>query len=142
MAWLLNLDAQRAAADQRSRRSTGGWPPGALPDLHLDVVSRLLLPSSAIVLLGTMELIVTVRADESRPSVRREIMAQGCAIVAGAFASAFPASASLTRSVLLRLGHPSSRAAAAFAALLTLPILLFGSGMIAYVRRRRSPASC
>ncbi|MBI3047958.1 MAG: SulP family inorganic anion transporter [Acidobacteria bacterium] len=111
----------------------GGWPPGALPDLRPSVVGTLLPPSAAIVLLGTLELLVSVRADQSRPAMRREIVAQGCANVAGAFTAAFPASASLSRSALLRFGDPQTRAAAALAALLTLPILLFGARLIAYV---------
>lgn len=111
----------------------GAWPPGALPDLHPDVIASLLLPSAAIVLVGTLELLVSIRAGESRPDVRREIAAQGAANVVGAFTSAFPASASLMRSALLRFGHAQTRAAAALAALLTLPMLLFGSRLIAYI---------
>lgn len=134
MTWALGLDGSRGLPLVGDRAAvTGGWPPGAMPDLRLEVVNGLLLPAAAIVLLGTLELMVSIRADESRPSVRREIAAQGWANIAGAFASAFPASASLTRSVLLRLGHPRSRAAAASAALLTLPMLLFGSGLIAHI---------
>jgi len=134
VAWILDLDGSRGLPLVGDRAAvTGSWPPGAVPDLRLEVVSRLLLPAAAIVLLGTLELMVSVRADESRPGVRREIAAQGWANIAGAFASAFPASASLGRSALLRLGHPRSRAAAAFAALLTLPMLLFGSGLIAHI---------
>jgi SulP family sulfate permease len=104
-----------------------------MPSLDLTVIGQLLLPAAAIVLLGTLELIVTIRAEDPRADVRREIVAQGFANVAGAFASAFPASASLTRSVLLRMGRPGSRAAAAIAALLILPVLLFGSGLIAHI---------
>jgi sulfate permease, SulP family len=134
IAWTLDLDGSRGLPLVGDRAAvSGGWPPGTLPDLRLEVVSRLLMPAAAIVLLGTLELMVSIRADESRPRVRREIAAQGWANVAGAFTSAFPASASLTRSALLRLGHPRSRAAAATAALLTLPMLLFGSGLIAHI---------
>jgi SulP family sulfate permease len=133
-AWALGLDASAGLPLVRDRSAaTAGWPPGAMPDLRLEVIGTLLLPSAAIVLLGTLELLVTARADESRPRVGREIMAQGIANVAGAFASAFPASASLTRSALLRFSEPRSRAAAAFAALLSLPVLLFGSTVIAYI---------
>lgn len=110
-----------------------GWPPTALPLVDLDVIGRLLLPAAAIVLLGTLELIVAIRAEDPRADVRREIAAQGAANVAGAFAASFPASASLTRSVLLRMAHPSSRAAAAIAALLVLPVLFFGAGLIARI---------
>jgi len=134
VAWLFQLDASVGLPLVGDRTDVdAGWPPGAWPDLRPSVVGSLLLPSMAIVLLGTLELLVSVRADESRPAMRREIVAQGCANIAGAFASAFPASASLTRSALLRMGDPQSRAAAAFAALFSLPILVFGSHLTSYI---------
>jgi SulP family sulfate permease len=134
MAWMLGLDASRGLPLVGDRAVVpGGWPPGAMPLMDVTVIGQLLLPAAAIVLIGTMELIVTIRAEDPRSDVRREIVAQGLANVAGAFASAFPASASLARSVLLRMGRPGSRAAAASAALLVLPVLLFGSGMVAYI---------
>ena len=134
MAWLLRLDTSSGLPLVGDRTAVpGGWPPGALPDLRLESIASLLLPAAAIALLGTLELLVSVRADESRPTMRREIVAQGVANLAGGFASAFPASASLTRSALLRFAHPHSRVGAALAALLTLPILLFGSRLISYI---------
>jgi SulP family sulfate permease len=57
--------------------------------------------------------------------MRREILAQGWANLAGAFGASFPASASFTRSALLRLGGARTRLAAAAGALFTVPILLF-----------------
>jgi SulP family sulfate permease len=101
-----------------------GWPPAAWPALHPSLVQQLLVPASAIVLLGTLELAVSARAGGARPDMRREIAAQGWANLVGAFAACFPASASLTRSALLRLGGARTRLAAAAAALFTLPILL------------------
>ncbi len=134
LAWMMGVDASVGVPLVMDRTGVpGGWPPGALPDLRPAVIASLLLPSAAIVLLGTLELLVSVRADDSRPNVPREIAAQGLANVAGAMTAAFPASASLTRSALLRFAHPHSRAGAALAALLTLPMLLFGSRMIAYI---------
>ncbi len=133
-AWLLGVDGAEGLPLVGDLTDVpAGWPPGALPDLRPTVVASLLAPSAAIVLLGTLELLVSVRADEARPAMRREIVAQGAANVAGAFTAAFPASASLTRSALLRLSLPRSRTAAALAALLTLPILLFGSRLIAFI---------
>jgi len=133
-AWLLQLDAATGLPLVADRTNVpGGWPPGALPDLRPAAVTGLLAPAAAIVLLGTLELLVSVRADDTRPAMRREIVAQGLANIAGAFAAAFPASASLTRSALLRLSGPQSRAAAALAALLTLPVLIFGSRLIAFI---------
>lgn len=133
-AWALGLDGSTGLPLISDRTTVGaGWPAGALPDLRPDVIGALLLPAAAIVILGTLELMVSVRADESRPVMRREIVAQGVANIAGTFASAFPASASLTRSALLRFAEPRSRAGAALAALLTLPVLLFGSTAIAFI---------
>jgi SulP family sulfate permease len=111
----------------------GVWPPGAWPDLDLGLVQRLLVPASAIVLLGTLELAVSARAGGARPDLRREMQAQGWANLIGALASAMPASASLTRSALLRMGGARTRVAAAAAALLTLPILLFAGPLVGFV---------
>jgi SulP family sulfate permease len=65
--------------------------------------------------------------------MRREILAQGWANVVGAFTASFPASASLTRSALLRLAGARTRLAAAAAAVFMVPILLFAGGSISYV---------
>jgi SulP family sulfate permease len=110
-----------------------GWPPSTLPAVGLDMWRALLVPACAIVLLGTLELTVTARAGGARPDLGREIQAQGWANVAGAFLGAMPASTSLTRSALVRLGGGQTRVAAAVAAMATAPILFFGgrlAGMI------------
>jgi SulP family sulfate permease len=134
LAWLFGLDARSGLPLVSDRADLpSGWPPSALPILELGVMSQLLVPAVAIVVLGTLELVVTIRTEDPRADLKREIVAQGVANVAGAFATAFPASASLTRSVLLRMVQPTSRAAAAICALLILPILLFGSGAIGYI---------
>lgn len=110
-----------------------GWPAGALPDLDPGLLQRFLVPASAIVLLGTLELAVTARAGGARPDMRREILAQGWANAVASFASAFPASASLTRSALLRLGGAQTRLAAAAGAAFTLPILLFAGRFVGFI---------
>jgi len=107
-----------------------GWPAGALPSLDPGLLQHLLVPASAIVLLGSLELAVTARAGGARPDMRREILAQGWANLAGAFSASFPASASLTRSALLRLGGARTRLAAGAGALFTVPILLFGGRLV------------
>jgi SulP family sulfate permease len=91
------------------------------------------VPASAIVLLGTLELAVSARAGGARPDMRREILAQGWANVGGAFTGCFPASASLTRSSLLRLTGARTRIAATLSGLLVLPVLLLGSRLVGYV---------
>ncbi len=133
-AWAFGLDATRGLPLVGDRAAVGvGWPPGAWPSLDPALIRDLLVPASAIVLLGTLELTVTARAGGERPDMRREILAQGWANTVGAFASAFPASASLTRSALLRLAGGRTRLAAATAALLTAPLLFVGSGFVAHI---------
>lgn len=110
-----------------------GWPAGAMPTLDVSIIESLLAPSLAIVLLGTLELTVTAQAGAERPNMKRELAAQGVANLFGAFASAFPASASLTRSALLKLGGGKTRMAALSAALTVIPILLFGGSFVGLI---------
>ncbi len=132
IALLMGLDATRGLPVVSDRAAVPtGWPPGALPIMDADLIRSFIGPAAAIALLGTMELAVSARRDGARPDMRREIVAQGVANIVGAFASAFPASASLTRSALLKLGGASSRVAAALAALVVVPILLFGGVLVA-----------
>jgi SulP family sulfate permease len=134
LAWGLRLDGSMGLPVVGDRTSSAsGWPPGAWPNLQSDTIIALLSPAAAIVLLGTLELAVTARAQHVRSDMRGEILAQGWANVAGAFVSAFPASASLTRSALLRIGNARTRLAAVAAALLTVPPLLFGSALISHL---------
>lgn len=122
------LDAARGlpiVADQAPIPS--GWPEVALPSTDLGVWRALSLPALAIVLLGTLEMTVSARGGGATPDLRREIVAQGAANVAGAFSGAFPASASLTRSALLRVGGARSRLAPILAAAFVVPILFFAA---------------
>ncbi|MCM2255758.1 MAG: SulP family inorganic anion transporter [Vicinamibacteria bacterium] len=111
----------------------GGWPAGALPDFDAGLVQSFLVPASAIVLLGTLELAVSARAGGARPDLRREMLAQGWANAVASFFSALPASASLTRSALLRLGGAQTRLAAVAAAAFTLPMLLYGGHLVGLI---------
>ena len=104
-----------------------GWPEVALPSTDPMIWEQLAIPALAIVLLGTLELTVSARAGGALPDLRREIVAQGAANVAGAFTGAFPASASLTRSALLRLGGARTRLAPALSAIFIVPVLLFAA---------------
>ncbi len=130
-AWALGLGQATGLPLVGERASVpSGWPAMALPALDLALVERFLVPASAIVLLGTLELAVSARAGGARPDLRREILAQGWANAVGAFASAFPASASFTRSALLRLAGARTRLAAVLSGLFVVPVLLFGAGLI------------
>ncbi|MFW5926335.1 MAG: SulP family inorganic anion transporter [Myxococcota bacterium] len=134
LAWGLGLDAEHGLPVVGDRAQVPrGWPAFALPTLDPGVWSSLLLPAAAITLLGTLELTVTARAGGRRPDMKREIAAQGWANVAGAFVGAFPASASLTRSALLRLDNAHSRWAPALAAVFMVPILLAAGPAVAHL---------
>jgi SulP family sulfate permease len=117
----------------RAPMPDGRWPDWALPELSPGLLHQFFVPSLAITLLGTLELAVSARARGARPDMRREMLAQGWANVAGAFAASFPASASLTRSALLRLAGARTRLASGAAAAFMIPILLFFGPSIAYV---------
>jgi SulP family sulfate permease len=65
--------------------------------------------------------------------MRREILAQGWANVGGALTGCFPASASFTRSALLRLSGARTKMAAALSGLFVVPLLLFGSQLVGYI---------
>lgn len=127
-------------ADKASVPSS--WSPGALPDLHPSVIARMLAPAAAITLLGTLELTVTSSARGGRPDLRRELGAQGWTNVVGAFTSAYPASASLGRSALVRLAGGRTRLAAVVAAVTVVSLLFFAAPLVGPSRRRASPASC
>ena len=129
-AWLLNLDQSSGLPLVRDRGALpGGWPPIAIPDLSPGLIQSLFIPAAAIVLLGTLELTVTARAGGERPDMRREIFAQGVANVGGAFAGGFPASASLTRSALLRMSGARTRVAPATAAIISGVALILGGNL-------------
>jgi len=134
-AWALGWNGESGLplVSDRAPMPAGRWPDSALPDLSPGLLQQFFVPALAITLLGTLELAVSARARGARPDMRREILAQGWANVAGAFTAAFPASASLTRSALLRLAGARTRLAPAAAAAFMFPILLFAGRSISYV---------
>lgn len=130
-AFIARIDSLPLVRDRHQVIS--GWPPIAMPSYDSDLLQSLFIPAMAIVLLGTMELAVTARAGGERPDMRREILAQGWANTAAAFAGAFPASASLGRSALLKLGGAKTRIAAAAAALISGILLLAGGSLSGWI---------
>jgi SulP family sulfate permease len=131
MAWALRLEGLPLVRDRHAM--TSGWPPLALPLYDATLLQSLFVPATAIVLLGTMELAVTARAGGERPDMRREILAQGWANLAGAFTGTFPASASLGRSALLKIGGAKTRLAAASAAIVSGIVLLAGGNLAGWI---------
>lgn len=134
VAWAFALDQASGLPLVRDRHPmTSGWTPIALPLFDPSLLQTLFIPATAIVLLGTMELAVTARAGGERPDMRREILAQGWANLAGAFGGAFPASASLGRSALLKLGGAKTRLAAGSAAVISGVVLLIGGNLAGWI---------
>lgn len=134
IAFAFGLDRQSGVPIVKDRNvMVSGWTPIALPDFDAGLLQALFIPATAIVLLGTLELAVTARAGGMRPDMRREILAQGWANVAGAFTGAFPASASLGRSALLKMGGARTRLAAASAAIVSGLVLLAGGSVVGWI---------
>jgi SulP family sulfate permease len=130
-AWFVRLEGLPLVRDRHSMSS--GWTPLAMPSFDAALLQSLFIPAAAIVLLGTMELAVTARAGGERPDMRREILAQGWANVAAAFAGAFPASASLGRSALLKIGGAKTRLAAGASAVFSGLVLLAGGSLAGWI---------
>lgn len=107
-----------------------GWPPLASAYPSWAMIQALIIPGFAVAFIGSLELIVTLRNRNEQPLLRAELGSQGFANIAGSFAGAFPASTSLTRSVLLDIGGARTRWAPFFAAVVMLPIILFGGEAI------------
>jgi SulP family sulfate permease len=134
LAWFFQWDASSGLPLVADRTPVpGGWPETALPALRFDLLQQFFVPALAITLLGTLELAVSAKARGARPDMKREILAQGFANVAGSFAGSFPASASLTRSALLAFGGARTRLAAGSAAVLVVPILVFAAPSLAHI---------
>ena len=131
LAWALRIDGLPLVRDRHAM--SNGWTPFALPSYDVDLLQSLFIPAAAIVLLGTMELAITARAGGERPDMRREILAQGWGNLAAAFGGAFPASASLGRSALLKLSGAKTRLAAASAALFSGIVLVAGGGLAGWI---------
>ncbi len=130
-AFFLRIDGLPLVHDRHAMNS--GWTPLALPSLDADLLQSLFIPAAAIALLGTMELAITARAGGERPDMRREIFAQGLGNVAAAFGGAFPASASLGRSALLKLSGAKTRLAAASCAVFSGIVLVAGGNLAGWI---------
>ncbi|HVE72778.1 MAG TPA: solute carrier family 23 protein [Thermoanaerobaculia bacterium] len=130
-AFALRIDGLPLVHDRHPM--SNGWTLLALPSIDADLLQSLFIPAAAIALLGTMELAVTARAGGERPDMRREILAQGWANVTAAFAGAFPASASLGRSALLKIGGAKTRLAAGTAAIFTGVALFFAGELAGWI---------
>ncbi|GGX39849.1 SulP family inorganic anion transporter [Saccharospirillum salsuginis] len=109
---------------------TDGWPrlAGELPNWAM--IQALIVPGFAVAFIGSLELIVTLRNRQEQRWLRAELGSQGVANLAGSLVGAFPASTSLTRSVLLDIGGACTRWAPFIAGLILLPIIFYGADLI------------
>jgi SulP family sulfate permease len=130
-AWALGLDGPGGLAlAGRRAGEVLGWPPVALPSLDPALLTGLLAPAAAIVVIGTLELVSALRAGGGRPDLGREVIAQGVANVVGAVTGALPTSGSLTRSALMRMEGATTRVAPFVSGAVVVPLLLFGGPLL------------
>jgi SulP family sulfate permease len=131
LVWFSSFDfVERWVTLEQSTTITDGWPPmtQALPSWSM--IQILIVPGFAVAFIGSLELIVTLRNHQEQRWLRAEIGSQGVANLAGSLVGAFPASTSLTRSVLLDIGGAQTRWAPFIAALVLLPIIFFGADLV------------
>jgi SulP family sulfate permease len=106
---------------------TDGWPQISQQLPSWSMVQALIIPGFAVAFIGSLELIVTLRNRQEQTFLRPELGSQGVANIAGSFVGAFPASTSLTRSVLLDLGGAKTLWAPFIAGVVMIPIILYGA---------------
>lgn len=106
------------------------WPSLASRLPPWAMVQALVVPGFAVAFIGSLELIVTLRNRHEQRWLRPELRSQGIANLVGSLVGAFPASTSLTRSVLLELGGAQTRWAPFTAGVVLLPIIFFGADLI------------
>lgn len=107
-----------------------GWPAMASRLPTWGMVQSLVVPGFAVAFIGSLELIVTLRNSQEQRWLLPELRSQGFANLVGSVTGAFPASTSLTRSVLLDVGGAQTRWAPFIAGLVMLPIIFLGAEMI------------
>jgi sulfate permease, SulP family len=115
----------------------GALPPLSTPDLSLDTLKLLLIPSIAMTLLALAEAVSIAKAFAKRHNERldgsQEFLGQGLANVAGSFFSAYPASGSFNRSGVNAESGARTPFAAIAAALLLVAILMFVAPLAKYL---------
>lgn len=107
-----------------------GWPELASGLPSWGMVQSLVVPGFAVAFIGSLELIVTLRNRQEQRWLSPELRSQGIANLVGSVTGSFPASTSLTRSVLLELGGAQTRWAPFVAGVVLLPIIFFGADLI------------
>lgn len=106
------------------------WPELAAHLPSWAMVQSLVVPGFAVAFIGSLELIVTLRNRREQQHLRGELRSQGIANLVGSAVGGFPASTSLTRSVLLEVGGAQTRWAPFVAGAVLLPIIFLGAELI------------
>ncbi len=106
------------------------WPEIANRLPSWAMVQALVVPGFAVAFIGSLELIVTLRNAQQQHWLGPELRSQGIANLVGSVTGSFPASTSLTRSVMLEVGGAQTRWAPFTAGAVMLPIIFFGAEMI------------
>jgi len=115
----------------------GAIPPLSAPDLSLDTLRLLLVPSIAMTLLALAEAVSIAQALAKRRQEKldgnQEFLGQGLANVAGSFFSAYPASGSFNRSGVNMAANAVTPFSAICAALFLVAILFFVAPLARYL---------
>ncbi|MEZ5738844.1 MAG: SulP family inorganic anion transporter [Burkholderiaceae bacterium] len=131
--WLLGPEWALATVD----KLPGALPPLSMPDLRLDTLTLLLVPSLIMTMLALAEAMSIATAVGLRNNRRingsQEILAQGTANVAGSFFSAYPASGSFNRSGVNVEAGARTPFAAITAGVLLIVLLAFVGPMFRFM---------
>jgi sulfate permease, SulP family len=115
----------------------GALPPLSLPDLSLDTLKMLLIPSIAMTLLALAEAVSIAQALAKRRQElldgNQEFLGQGLANVIGSFFSAYPASGSFNRSGVNVAAGAVTPFSAIMASVFLVAILFFVAPLARYL---------
>ena len=115
----------------------GALPPLSMPDLSLDTLKALLIPSIAMTLLALAEAVSIAQALAKRRNEsldgNQEFLGQGLANVVGSFFSSYPASGSFNRSGVNVAAGALTPFSAICAALFLIAILFFVAPLARYL---------
>ncbi len=119
------------------RALPGALPPLSMPDLDVDTLRILLVPSIAMTLLALAEAVSIARAMARKRQERfdgnQEFFGQGLANVAGAFFSSYPASGSFNRTGVNLVAGAVTPLSAITASVFLIAILAFVAPLARYL---------
>ncbi len=112
-----------------------GLPAPKLPDVHLSVLSELVLPAVAVVIVGFTDDVLTARSFATRGSTivaNRELLALGVANVGASLLRGFPVSSSASRTAIARAAGNRSQAYSLVVAGAVVFVLTFLRGALTH----------